>query len=275
MGQRKTLVLADGRAYLGGSGLSVSDWFNARCEGTRGTGRWILGGFSNLMELKNEGASFATYPISRGACSTGYWPAYGMLHYMPTGCSCLDPVNGCTSVSRDAVPDLTPEDQRLTKGPAFGRPPRSNPHGPPPSPRPRPLSPPARWRKNGAGPRTSPARSMPPPASPCGGLPPAAASFHLRSSPTAAVWQRGRAGRSDRGPRRFRPAGERRDSRLGDPDRRWQRGLEADHGVGQLVHGVEPSAGGIERDVPWADFVKVGLFAESVAMAASSRWQRI
>lgn len=138
MGQRKTLVLADGKAYLGGSGvstfdvttgslLSVADWFNARCEGTRGTGRWILGGFSNLMELKNEGASFATYPISRGACSTGYWPAYGMLHYMPTGCSCLDPVNGFTSVGRDAVPDLIPEDQRLIKGPAFGREPIARP----------------------------------------------------------------------------------------------------------------------------------------------------
>jgi len=138
MGQRKTLVLADGKAYLGGSGVStfdvatgsllgVADWFNTRCEGTRGTGRWILGGFSNLMEIKNQGASFATYPISRGACSTGYWPAYGMLHYMPTGCGCIDPVNGFTSVGRDAVPDPIPDDQRLIKGPAFGRQPIARP----------------------------------------------------------------------------------------------------------------------------------------------------
>ena len=58
---------------------------------------------------------------TRTVCDVGLFPAYGLLYGSPLGCLCSEYVNGYSALSAESLRAPMPDDQRLTRGEAFGK----------------------------------------------------------------------------------------------------------------------------------------------------------
>ena len=58
---------------------------------------------------------------TRSICDVGLFPAYGLLYGSPLGCLCSEYVNGYTALGSEPIEAEIPVEERLERGPAFGR----------------------------------------------------------------------------------------------------------------------------------------------------------
>jgi len=136
-GEQKTAVLRGRHAYSTGHGLQVFDivtgkqlarteFLNTRCETGRGTVNFICNAFSNFIDIRDvdqAGAKLRYTPRiqARSSCSAGYWPGYGLLHYLGTPCGCANFIRACVTLHPHEAWEPLADDRRLVKGPAFGQ----------------------------------------------------------------------------------------------------------------------------------------------------------
>ena len=132
------VVLLNGVAYyLGGRGVAAWDArtgkekfpfrkrpryaFNGfgECSGSRCTVNWLMA--NGLCYWSLDGDLVTTTWAARSACGTGVFPAYGMVFALPTGCDCITYSRGYLGLSCTPLPKPLADDQRLTRGPAFGK----------------------------------------------------------------------------------------------------------------------------------------------------------
>ena len=138
--QRREAVVHGGRLYLLSHGLSVFDLKtgqailhfvggNSRCETSKATVNYLIMAFSQFIDYRADPPRAMRVAISRGSCGSGFFPAYGMVHYLPNMCNCDNWVRFHVTASSEPVGQPVPDAHRLIRGPAY------SPIGPPAAPR--------------------------------------------------------------------------------------------------------------------------------------------
>lgn len=131
MTQRREAVIRDGRLYLLSHGMTVFDLksgemlrnfstANSRCETSKATANYLVMAFSQFIDYKADPPRAMRAALSRGSCGSGFFPAYGMVHYLPNMCHCENGVRFHSTASSEPVLDPLPDDVRLVRGPAYG-----------------------------------------------------------------------------------------------------------------------------------------------------------
>ena len=128
--QRREAVIRGGKLYLMSHGLSVFDLKsgeaichfvggNTRCETSKATANYLLMAFSQFIDYKAEPPRAIRVALSRGSCGSGFFPAYGMVHYLPNMCNCDNWVRFHVTASSEPVREPLPDAQRLVRGSAY------------------------------------------------------------------------------------------------------------------------------------------------------------
>lgn len=128
--QRREAVIAAGKLYLLSHGVSVFDLKtgealrhfvggNSRCETSKATVNYLLMAFSQFIDYRSEPPRATRVALSRGSCGSGFFPAYGMLHYLPNMCNCDNWVRFHVTASSEPVGEALPDAERLVRGPAY------------------------------------------------------------------------------------------------------------------------------------------------------------
>ncbi|MBM4032326.1 MAG: hypothetical protein FJ291_11120 [Planctomycetes bacterium] len=128
--QRREAVIRGGRLYLLSHGVSVFGLKsgeplrhfvggNSRCETSKATANYLLMAFSQFIDYRAEPPRAIRVGLSRGSCGSGFFPAYGMVHYLPNMCNCDNWVRFHVTASSEPVREPLPDAQRLIRGPAF------------------------------------------------------------------------------------------------------------------------------------------------------------
>lgn len=126
-GQRREPVIRDGKLYLLSHGLSVFDVAtgkpllhynsgNARCETSKATQNFLLAAFSQFIDCRQDPPKGMRVGLSRGSCGSGFFPAYGLVHYLPTMCNCDNWIRFHMTASSEPVQPPLPDDVRLVRG---------------------------------------------------------------------------------------------------------------------------------------------------------------
>jgi outer membrane protein assembly factor BamB len=108
------------------------NWFHHRCHRSKATDRFILAGGTGTEFVDFRAKHWITHHWARGACLYGIMPANGLLYVPPSPCACfmeskLTGLNALAPASTHTVTDKQseqfhmPENNRLEKGPAYGR----------------------------------------------------------------------------------------------------------------------------------------------------------
>ena len=127
--QRREAVIRGGKLYLLSHGLSVFDLKtgqalrhfvggNTRCETSKATAHYLLMAFSQFIDYRAEPPRAIRVGLSRGSCGSGFFPAYGMVHYLPNMCNCDNWVRFHVTASSEPVREPLPDAQRLVRGDA-------------------------------------------------------------------------------------------------------------------------------------------------------------
>lgn len=94
-----------------------------RCYRNKATERFLISSMEGLEFLDVVGAEHSQHNFVRGACRLGIMPANGMIYVPPDQCFC-DPgakLLGFTAIAPARTSKPLPDDQRLEKGPAYGK----------------------------------------------------------------------------------------------------------------------------------------------------------
>jgi len=130
--QRREVVISDGKVYLLSHGLSVFDLKtgqamrhfvggNSRCETSKATANYLIMAFSQFIDYKAEPPRAIRVALSRGSCGSGFFPAYGMVHYLPNMCNCDNWIRFHVTASSEPVREPLPDGQRLVRGSAYSQ----------------------------------------------------------------------------------------------------------------------------------------------------------
>ncbi len=90
--------------------------FDASCADLKCVPGYMMYG---LAFIDNDG-NLITRGQTRTICDVGLFPAYGLLYGSPLGCLCSEYINGYPVLAAEEPLTPTPDDQRITRGPAFG-----------------------------------------------------------------------------------------------------------------------------------------------------------
>lgn len=101
-------------------------WFHHRCYQAKATEKFIIPSRTGIEYVDMEKEHWDLHHWVRGACLYGVLPANGLTYAGPHNCACypeakLDGMAVMASTARYPLPAHTPDDQRLSKGPAFGQ----------------------------------------------------------------------------------------------------------------------------------------------------------
>ncbi len=102
-------------------------WFHHRCYQAKATEKFIIPSRTGIEYVDMEKEHWDLHHWVRGACLYGVLPANGLTYAGPHNCACypeakLDGMAVMASTARYPLPAHTPDDQRLSKGPAFDQP---------------------------------------------------------------------------------------------------------------------------------------------------------
>lgn len=95
---------------------------NGRCDTGSATADLVTAGFNNYFKLEGEQLLRTRRDIIRSECGGYTTPGYGMTFGQSSGCGCLQPIRGLTALHHMSLPEPIADEQRLTKGPAYGQP---------------------------------------------------------------------------------------------------------------------------------------------------------
>jgi len=99
-------------------------WFHHRCYQAKATEKFIIPSRTGIEYVDMEKEHWDLHHWVRGACLYGVLPANGLTYAGPHNCACypeakLDGMAVLASTARYPLPAHTPDDQRLSQGPAF------------------------------------------------------------------------------------------------------------------------------------------------------------
>jgi outer membrane protein assembly factor BamB len=102
-------------------------WFHHRCYQAKATEKFIIPSRTGIEYVDMEREHWDLHHWVRGACLYGVLPANGLTYAGPHNCACypeakLDGMAVMASTARYPLPEHTPDNQRLSKGPAFDQP---------------------------------------------------------------------------------------------------------------------------------------------------------
>jgi len=109
----------------------VRGYMHARCYRNKATERFIILGNLGVQFVDLESAEARINHWIRGTCQYGIMPANGLLYVTPDSCACnmKTKLAGLWALSSESVKLEIPGDDRLDKGPAFGKIDRGKPPG--------------------------------------------------------------------------------------------------------------------------------------------------
>ena len=101
-------------------------WFHHRCYQAKATEKYIMPSRTGIEYVDMEKQHWDLHHWVRGACLYGVLPANGLTYAGPHNCACypeakLDGLAVLASTPRYPMPPHTPDDQRLTQGPAYSQ----------------------------------------------------------------------------------------------------------------------------------------------------------
>ena len=119
-----TYSLEDGRKLKDHSNPIRSFYIHQRCYPGRATRKCLLPPMMGMMVYEIEEDEWTNNHWVRGGCTYGVMPANGMVYAVPHACACYyqSKLNGFNALSREPQPaEAPPAEERLVKGPAFGK----------------------------------------------------------------------------------------------------------------------------------------------------------
>ena len=123
-GAYSTYSLADGKKLADHRNPIKSFYIHQRCHPGRTTRKYQLPPVMGITIYDMEADKWFNNHWIRGGCIYGLMPANGMVYVPPHACACYyqSKLNGFNAVSPDPQPaKAPPADQRLVKGPAYGK----------------------------------------------------------------------------------------------------------------------------------------------------------
>lgn len=119
----QVVLQRDGNVYVGEAGgiegfnaqtgEKVVRWkadSNPNCNRLRGTSKWWI---TSAVTYIGEDYDWQRQWITRSVCAAGGWPAYGMVYFVPNGCSCFTMVRGYLALNSRPAPQPLPVEGRL------------------------------------------------------------------------------------------------------------------------------------------------------------------
>ncbi|MCB1274947.1 PQQ-binding-like beta-propeller repeat protein [Prosthecobacter sp.] len=99
-------------------------WFHHRCYMAKATEKYIMPSRTGIEYVDMEKQHWDLNHWVRGACLYGVMPCNGLTYAGPHNCACypeakLDGMSVMASAPRYPMPENTPDNARLTKGPAY------------------------------------------------------------------------------------------------------------------------------------------------------------
>ncbi len=99
-------------------------WFHHRCYLAKATENYLMPSRTGIEYVDVEKEHWDLNHWVRGACLYGVMPANGLTYAGPHNCACypeakLDGMNALAPVNRHPLPEPTPDNERLLKGPAY------------------------------------------------------------------------------------------------------------------------------------------------------------
>lgn len=123
-----TYSLQDGQKLEQHSNPTHSFYIHQRCYPGRATERFLLPPMMGNMVYDRQKEAWFNNHWVRGGCIYGIMPANGMVYATPHACACYyqSKLNGFNALAPKAqTAEAPPSDQRLVKGPAYGKVPNS------------------------------------------------------------------------------------------------------------------------------------------------------